>query len=49
MIEKKIKCVGNALLEPDEVLSKLIELEDRSHRNNPQIDGIQKAPNKAWD
>lgn len=29
----------NDLLDPNEVLEKILELEDRSQRNNPRIEG----------
>ena len=32
----------------EEVSSKLIELEDRSRRNNLQIDGIVEDQNESW-
>ena len=29
--------------------AKLIELEDRSRRNNSRIDGIKEEPNETWE
>ena len=36
-------------MDPEEVSSKLIKLEDRSHRNNLRIDGIEEKPNETWE
>ena len=41
--------VQQDLLDPKYVSSKLIELENRSRRNNLRIDGIDKKPNETWD
>ena len=37
------------VLDPDYVTNKLIELEDRSRRNNIRIDGIEDDQNETWD
>ena len=37
------------LLNADEVSTKLVELEDRSRRNNLRIDGTKEEPNKTWE
>ena len=37
------------LLDPNEVPKKLIELEDRSRRNNLRFDGLTEDPNETWD
>ena len=37
------------MLNTDELSPKLIELEDRSPRNNLQIDGIKEEPNETWE
>ena len=37
------------LLDPNDVSSKLIALEDRSRRNNLHIEGIEETPSKTWD
>ena len=36
------------LLNPDDVSAKLVELEDRSRRNNLRIDGLGETPNETW-
>ena len=36
-------------LDPNEVSKKLIELEDRSRRNNIRFDGLTEDPNEIWD
>ena len=36
-------------MDPEEVSSKLIELEDRSRRNNLRIDGIKEKPKETWE
>ena len=48
-IDKNINEVHEDLLDPKYVSSKLIELEDRSRRNNLRIDGINEKPNETWD
>ena len=48
-LNKNINEVQEDLLDPKYVSSKLIELEDRSRRNNLHIDGIDEKPNKLWD
>ena len=40
--------ISNNLQNTDEVSSKLIELEDRSRRNNLRIDGIEETPIETW-
>ena len=37
------------MLNVDKVSAKLIELEDRSRRNNLRIDGIKEEPNDTWE
>ena len=37
------------LLNADEASAKLIELEDRSRRNNLRIDYIKEEPNETWE
>ena len=37
------------LLDPNEVSKKLIELKDRSRRNNLRFDGLTEDPNETWD
>ena len=46
-LERNIKNVENDLLDPEEVSSKLIELEYRSCQINVCIDGIQETPNET--
>ena len=41
--------LGEDMLDPDYVTNKLIELEDRSRRNNIRIDGIEDDQNETWD
>ena len=48
-LEKNVKDIEEDLLDPEEVSSKLIELEDRSRRNNLRIDGIKEKPNETWE
>ena len=44
-----MKSVEKYLLDPEEVSSELIELKDRSCRNNLRIDSMQEAPHETWD
>ena len=44
-----MKYIEGDLLEPEYGLGKLIELEDRSRRNNLRIDGVEETPNETWD
>lgn len=37
----------NDLLDPNEVLEKILELEDRLQRNNPGIEGLTGTTNKT--
>ena len=37
------------MLDPDYVMEKLIELEDRSRRNNLRIDGISEVSHETWE
>ena len=48
-LEKNVKIIEDDLLDAEQVSSKLIELEDRSRRNNLRIDGIEENPNETWD
>ena len=48
-LDKNINEVQQDLLDPKYLSSKLIELEDRSRRNNLCIDGIDEKPNETWD
>ena len=44
-----LKELENNILNPNEVSEKLIELEDRSQRNNIRIDGLKENTNENWD
>ena len=46
-LETEVKAMEDDLLNADEVSAKLIELEDRSRRNNLQIDSIKEEPNET--
>ena len=48
-LKTEVKAIEDDLLNADEVSAKLIELEDRSQRNNLRIDGIREEPNKTWE
>ena len=37
------------MLDPDDVMEKLIELEDISRRNNLRIDGISEVSHETWE
>ena len=43
-----MKELENDLLDPNEVSEKLIEIEDRSRRNNLRIDGLIENKNETW-
>ena len=47
-LEKSIKGIKENLLDPNNISSKLIKLEDRSRRINLRIDGIEETPNETW-
>ena len=36
-------------IDTNDVSEKLIELEDRSRRNNLRLDGLNEDPNETWD
>ena len=48
-LKTEVKAIEDDLLNTDEVSAKLIELEDRSRRNNFRIDGINEEPNETWE
>ena len=48
-IQTDMKYIEDDLLDPEYVMEKLIELEDRSRRNNLRIDGVEETPNETWD
>ena len=47
-LENNNKSTDKDLLDPGDVSAKLVELEDRSRRNNLRIDGLQETPNETW-
>lgn len=48
-LKTDVKAIENDLLNADEVSDKLVELEDRSRRNNLRIDGIEESPDETWE
>ena len=48
-VKPEIQELGEDVLDPDYVTNKLIELEDRSQRNNIRIDGIEEKQYETWD
>ena len=48
-VKMDLQELGEDVLDPDYVTNKLIELEDRSRRNNIRIDGIEDDQNETWD
>ena len=48
-VKSNMRAIENDLLNPDEVSDKLIELEDRSRRNNLRVDGIEESPDETWE
>ena len=48
-IQTDMKYIEDNLLDPEYVKGKLIELEDRSRRNNLRINGVEETPNETWD
>ena len=44
-----MQVLEDVVLDPNEVSKKLIELEDRSRRNNLHFDGLTEDPNETWD
>ena len=48
-LETSTKGIEDDLLDPNDVSSKLIELQDRSRRNNLRIDGIEEIPSETWE
>ena len=47
-LDNNIKSTEKDILDLDEVSTKLVELEDRSQRNNLWIDGLRQTPNETW-
>ena len=48
-LETSIKKTEDDLLDPNDISSKLIELEDRSRRNSLHIDGIEETLKVTWE
>ena len=48
-IQTDIKYIEDDLLDPEHVMKKLTELEDRSRRNNLRIDGVEETSKETWD
>ena len=48
-VQTNLQHIEDDMLDPDYVMEKLIELEDRSRRNNLQIDGISKVSHETWE
>ena len=48
-IEHRIEEVYNYQIDPEYVEQKLIDLEDRSRRNNLRVDGILETPGETWE
>ena len=49
ILKTEVKSIEDDILNVDEVSVKLIELEDRSRRNNFRIDGIKEELNEIWE
>ena len=45
----KVQEMYDYQLDPSVIEDKLIDLEDRSRRNNLRIDGIKERPNETWE
>ena len=48
-LEDKVQDVWDYQIDPDSIQHKLIELEDRSRRNNIRIDGIEEEEGETWE
>ena len=48
-VKTELKELGKHALDPNYLTNKLIELEDRSRRNNIRIDGIEEEQYETWD
>ena len=48
-VQTDIKDIEYDLLDSDYDTGKLIELQDRSRRNNLLIPGVEEIPNETWD
>ena len=49
LVKTEIQELGEDVLDPNYVINKLIELEDRSQHNNIRIDGIEEELYETWD
>ena len=49
ILQKNLNEIEKDLLDPEDIINKLIELEDRSRRNNLRIDGITETNNDSWE
>ena len=48
-IEQRIERIYDYQIGPDYVEQKLIDLDDRSRRNNLRVDGIPETPGETWE
>ena len=48
-IENRLQEMYHYQLDPSFIEDKLIDLEDRSRRNNLRVDGIKERPNETWE
>ena len=48
-LEDKVQDIWGYQIDPDYIQLKLIELEDRSRRNNIRIDGIEEEEGEVWE
>ena len=48
-VQTNLRHIEDDMLDPDYVMEKLIELEDRSRRNNLRIDGISEVSHETWE
>ena len=48
-VQTNLRHIEDDMLDPDYVMEKFIELEDRSRRNNFRIDGISEVSRETWE
>ena len=48
-VDARIRDIYDCQVDPNYVLDKLAELEDRSRRNNLRIDGINEEKRETWE
>ena len=48
-VDARIRDIYECQVDPNYVLDKLTELEDRSRRNNLRIDGINEEKRETWE